>query len=37
VAGIFYILIGGLALAIVIAVFEFFIKAIKESRKTKVN
>ncbi len=36
VAGIFYILIGGLALAITIAVLEFFIKAKFESKQTKV-
>lgn len=37
VAGIFYILIGGLALAITIAVLEFFIKANIEARQTKVD
>jgi hypothetical protein len=36
VAGIFYILIGGLALAITIAVLEFFIKANIEAKQTKV-
>jgi len=35
--GIFYILIGGLALAITIAVLEFFIKANIEARQTKVD
>ncbi|CAF0851429.1 unnamed protein product [Adineta ricciae] len=37
VAGIFYILIGGLALAITIAVLEFFIKANIEAKQTKHN
>ena len=37
VAGIFYILIGGLALAITIAVLEFFIKANIEAKQTKVR
>ena len=37
VAGIFYILIGGLALAITIAVLEFFIKANIEAKQTKVS
>jgi hypothetical protein len=37
VVGIFYLLIGGLALAIIVAVVEFFIKANKQARKTKVN
>lgn len=37
VAGIFYILIGGLALAIVIAVLEFLVKASNEAKQTKVN
>lgn len=37
VAGIFYILIGGLALAITIAILEFFIKANIEARQTKNN
>ena len=37
VAGIFYILIGGLALAIVIAVLEFFVKANIEAKQTKVT
>jgi hypothetical protein len=36
VAGIFYILIGGLALAITIAVLEFFVKANIEAKQTKV-
>ncbi|CAF0954909.1 unnamed protein product, partial [Didymodactylos carnosus] len=35
VAGIFYILIGGLALAIIIAVLEFFVKANVEAKQTK--
>ncbi|CAF4269878.1 unnamed protein product [Adineta steineri] len=37
VAGIFYILIGGLALAITIAILEFFIKANIEAKQTKNN
>jgi hypothetical protein len=37
VAGIFYILIGGLALAILLAVSEFLIKAHTEAKQTKVN
>ncbi|CAF3808094.1 unnamed protein product [Rotaria sordida] len=37
VAGIFYILIGGLALAILIAVLEFFVKANNEAKQTKNN
>jgi len=37
VAGIFYILIVGLTLAIVIAVLEFLVKANKEARQTRVN
>ncbi|UJR30873.1 hypothetical protein I4U23_018386 [Adineta vaga] len=37
VAGIFYILIGGLALAITIAILEFFIKANIEAKQTKHN
>lgn len=36
VAGIFYILIGGLALAITIAVLEFFIKANIEAKQSQV-
>jgi len=36
VAGLFYILIGGLALAIFVAVFEFLIKANKEAKRTQV-
>ena len=37
VAGIFYILIGGLALATFIAVLEFLVKANKEAKKNKVR
>ncbi|CAF0794953.1 unnamed protein product [Rotaria sp. Silwood1] len=37
VAGIFYILMGGLALAILIAVLEFFVKANNEAKQTKNN
>ncbi|CAF1149652.1 unnamed protein product [Rotaria sp. Silwood1] len=37
VAGIFYILIGGLALAMTIAILEFFIKANIEAKQTKTN
>ncbi|CAF4379471.1 unnamed protein product, partial [Rotaria magnacalcarata] len=37
VAGIFYILIGGLALAMTIAIIEFFIKANIEAKQTKNN
>ncbi|CAF1193179.1 unnamed protein product [Rotaria sordida] len=37
VAGIFYILIGGLALAMTIAILEFFIKANIEAKQTKNN
>jgi glutamate receptor, ionotropic, invertebrate len=37
VAGIFYILIGGLVLAIVIAVLEFLVKASRQARKGKVS
>jgi hypothetical protein len=37
VAGIFYLLIGGLALAILIAVLEFLVKANKQAKKTKVK
>jgi len=37
IAGIFYILIGGLALAILIAVLEFLIKANRQAKKSRVN
>lgn len=37
VAGIFYILIGGLILALVTAVVEFFYKSRVDSRKYKVR
>jgi hypothetical protein len=37
VAGIFYLLIGGLALAILIAILEFLAKANKQAKKTKVK
>ncbi|UJR15747.1 hypothetical protein I4U23_002682 [Adineta vaga] len=37
VAGIFYILIVGLTLAILIAVLEFLIKANNEAKQTKIN
>lgn len=37
VAGIFYILIGGLILAITMAALEFFYRAKVESKKRKVN
>jgi hypothetical protein len=37
IAGIFYILIGGLALAMLIAVLEFLIKANREAKKSRVN
>lgn len=37
VAGIFYILIGGLALAIIIAVLEFCVKASTEAKQTNVS
>lgn len=37
VAGLFYILIGGLALALFTAVLELLVKANNEARKTRVK
>ena len=36
VAGCFYILIGGLFLAMIVAFFEFYLQSRIESRKSKV-